>query len=89
MYNEYYTIGSFARLLQDLERPPKSSSCQLFHGSRSSPLFETMLNGAEMCEAALPQFLESPCIAAPLPPILNVQMDNAIGDNKNPFVFYF
>ena len=25
----------------------------------------------------------------PLPPILNVQMDNAISDNKNRFVFIF
>ena len=27
--------------------------------------------------------------AKPLPPILNVQMDNAISDNKNRYVFYF
>ena len=27
--------------------------------------------------------------AIALPPILNVQMDNATGDNKNRYVFYF
>jgi hypothetical protein len=47
------------------------------------------LSGAEMCEAALPPLTGTPCVATPLPPILNVQMDNAAGDNKNRFVFYF
>ena len=27
--------------------------------------------------------------AKPLPPMLNLQLDNAIGDNKNQFVFVF
>jgi hypothetical protein len=75
VHNTNYTVGSFAKLLQDLERPPKSSLRRLFDGSRSSPLFETMLSRAEMCEAALPQLLGTPCAATPLPPILNVQMD--------------
>jgi hypothetical protein len=52
-----YTAGSFAKLLQDLERPPTSSSCR----SRSSPLFEAVLSGAELCEVALPQLSGSPC----------------------------
>jgi hypothetical protein len=43
-----YTVGSFAKLLRDLERPPKSSSCQLFDGSKSSPLFEAVLSRAEI-----------------------------------------
>jgi hypothetical protein len=34
-----YIVGSFAKLLRDLERPPKSTSRCLFDGSRSSPLF--------------------------------------------------
>jgi hypothetical protein len=67
-----YTVGSFAKLLCDLERPPKSSSHCLFDGSRSSPLFEVVLSGAEMCEAALPPLTGTPCAATPLPPILNV-----------------
>ena len=48
-----------------------------------------MLTEAEMCKAALPPVFETPCPAIPLPPILNVQMDNAARDNKNWFVFYF
>ena len=30
-----------------------------------------------------------PSLAKPLPPILNVQMDNVISDNKKKYVFYF
>jgi hypothetical protein len=84
-----YIVGSFAKLLLNLERPPKSSLCRLFDGSRSSPLFEAVLSGAEMCETALPPLSGTPCAATPLLPILNVQMDNATGDNKNRFVFCF
>jgi hypothetical protein len=47
-HDSNYTVGSFAKLLQDLERPPKSTSRRLFDGSRSSPLFEAVLSGAEM-----------------------------------------
>ena len=42
-----YTVGSFAKLLRDLELPPKSSSRALFQNSRSSPLYEA-------CESSLP-----------------------------------
>jgi hypothetical protein len=84
-----YIVGSFAKLLCNLKKPPKSSLRCLFDGSRSSPLFEAMLSGAEMCEAALPPLSGTPCAATPLPPILNVQMDNAVENNKNWFVFCF
>jgi hypothetical protein len=84
-----YTVGSFAKLLRDLERPPKSSSCQLFDGSKSSPLFAAVLSRAEIYEAVLPPLSGTACPAIPLPPILNVQMDNAARDNKNRFVFCF
>jgi hypothetical protein len=67
-----YTIGSFAKLLRDLERPPKSSLRCLFDGSKSSPLFEAVSNGTEMCEAALLPLTGTPYAATPLPPILNV-----------------
>jgi hypothetical protein len=63
-----YTIGSFAKLLRDLERPPKSSSRCLFDGSRSSPLFEVVLSGAEMYEAALPPLTGTPFAATPCLP---------------------
>ena len=43
----------------------------------------------EICESSLPPPLAHPLLATPLPPILNVQMDNATGDNKNRFVFCF
>jgi hypothetical protein len=88
-HDSIYTVGSFTKLLQDLERPPMSTSCHLFDGSRSSPLFEAMLNKAEMCESVLLPLSETPSTTTPLPPILNVQMDNVAGDNKNRFVFCF
>jgi hypothetical protein len=81
-HDSNYTVGSFAKLLRDLERPPKLASHRLFDGSRSSPLFEAVLSGAEMCEAVFPPLSETPSTATPLPPILNVQMDNAKGITK-------
>ncbi len=88
-HDSNYTVGSFARLLRDLESPPKYSSRQLFATSRSSPLFSAILQGAEMCESSLPPEPTVPIPGKALPPILNVQMDNAAGDNKNRYVFCF
>jgi hypothetical protein len=48
-----------------------------------------VLSGAEICEAALQPLLGTPCLATPFPPILNVQMENAVGNNKTWFVFCF
>jgi hypothetical protein len=48
-----------------------------------------MLHGAEMSKTSLPPLFETPIPTTPLPPILNVQMDNAAKNNKNWFVFYF
>jgi hypothetical protein len=42
-----------------------------------------------MYEVALPPMPKIPCPATSLLPILNVQMDNATGNNKNRFVFCF
>ncbi len=61
-----------AKLLRDLERPPSSSSRELFVGSGSLPLFEKILKGVEMCQALLPPAPETLVPATPLPPILNV-----------------
>ena len=58
-------------------------------GSRSSNLFKAILKSAEMCEASLLLLPEVFIPATPLPPILNVQMDNATSDNKNRYVFCF
>jgi hypothetical protein len=73
-HDSNYTVGSFAKLLRDLERLLNSTSCRLFDGSRSSPLFEAVLSGAEMYESTLPPLSETPSAAIPLPPLLNVQM---------------
>jgi hypothetical protein len=74
---------SFAKILQDLEMPPKSSSRRLFDGSRSTPMFQAVLHGAELYKTSLPPLVEISIPSTPLPPILNVQMD------KNWFVFCF
>ena len=47
------------------------------------------MHGAEACESSLPPLLEHQLSGTALPPILNVQVDNATGDNKNRFVFCF
>ena len=60
-----YTVGSFAKLLRDLELPPKSSSRVLFQNSRSSPLYEALLDGAEACESSLPLPRNSMSLAHP------------------------
>ena len=88
-HDSNYTISSVAKLLCDLELPPKSSSRELFVGSGSTNLFKAILKGTEMCEASLPPLPEVLVPATPLPPILNVQMDNATGDNKKRYVFGF
>jgi hypothetical protein len=83
------TIGSIAKLLWDLESPSVYSTRQLFAGGGSSPLFQAFITGADMCEASLPPVVADPVMAAPLPPVLNVQLDNACSDNKNRYVFSF
>ena len=84
-----HTVGSIAKLLRDLELPPKHSFCELFLGSRTAPLFSALLAGAEMCTSSLPPQVAEEVPAKPLLPMLNLQQDNASGDNKNRFVFAF
>ena len=84
-----FTIGSFAKLLRDLEGVPATSSRELFHGSGSTPLYRALLRGSEMCVTSLPPPLEQPRTARPLPPRLYVQLDNSWKDNKNRYVFCF
>ena len=88
-YDSNYIIGSMAKLLRDLEEPPKSSSRQLFVGSGSIAIFRGILNGAEMCKASLDPQTQIVVQATTLPPILNVQMDNATRDNKNRYVYAY
>ena len=84
-----HTVGSIAKLLRNLELPPKYSSWKLFSGSGSVPLFTALLVGAEMCTSSLPPQDAEEVLAKPLPPVLNLQLDHATGDNKNRFVFAF
>jgi hypothetical protein len=84
-----HTVGSIVKLLRDLESPLVYSTRQLFAGGGSSPLFQALLTEADMCEASLPPAAADPIMAAPLPPVLNVQLDNACSDNKNRYVFSF
>ena len=84
-----HTVGSIAKLIRVLELPPKYSLQELFSRSGSAPLFTALLAGAEMCTSSLlPQDAEE-VLAKPLPPVLNLQLDNATRDNKNRFVFAF
>ena len=83
-----HIVGSIAKLLRDLELLPKYSSRELFSGS-SAPLFTALLAGAEMCTSSLPPQDAEEVPAKPLPLVLNLQLDNATGDNKNRFVFAF
>ena len=50
-----HTIGSFARLLRDLEKPPAYSSRVLFENSGSTPLFKAVLEGKDICLHSLPE----------------------------------
>ena len=84
-----HTMGSIAKLLRDLELPPKYSLQELFSGSGSAPLFTALLAGAEMCTSSLPPQDAEEVSAKPLPLVLNLQLDNATGNNKNRFVFAF
>ena len=88
-HDSNYTIGSMVKLLRDLEGPPKSSFRELFVGSGSTALFRGILKGAEMCKASLAPQPAALVPATALPPILNVQMDNATGDNKNRYVYAY
>ena len=83
-----YTVRSFAKVLRDLEALPKSSSRELFPESNSHPLYSALLRGAKMCMDPLGPPPDTPIPAKPLPPILNVQMDNAVSDNKNRYVLF-
>ena len=84
-----HTVDSIAKLLRELELPSKHSSHELFPGSRIAPLFSALLVGAKMCTSSLPLQVIEEVPAKSLPPVLNLQLDNASRDNKNRFVFAF
>ena len=48
--NSNYTIGSIAKLLRDLERPPENFSCKLFSEEITrSTLTKAVLKGSNNC----------------------------------------
>ena len=84
-----HTMGSIAKLLRDLELPPKYSSRELFSGSGSAPLFTALLVGTEMCTSSLPPQDVEEVSAKPFPPVLNLQLDNATGDKNTDLYLRF
>jgi hypothetical protein len=89
MSGSTHTVGSIAKLLRDLESPPKHLSRQIFVVVRSAPLFEALLKGTYMCEGSLPPPPESLVSAARLLLVLIIQLDNVCGNNKNQYVCSF
>ena len=85
-----HTVGSIARLLQDLEAEPKYSSRHLFATNEPiHPLSKVVLEGHEICEKSLPPRPEEVVQPEHLPPTLTLQLDNDSSDNKNRWVFAF
>ena len=88
--NPNHTIGSIAKLLQDLEGVRRNVSRYLFtEEGEKSTLTKALLKGAEICRESLLPTVEEPEDAKQLPPILTLQLDNACADNKNRWVFAF
>ena len=84
-----HIVGLIAKLLRDLKSPPKHSLRELFSGSGSAPLFTALLAGAGMCTSSLPLQVAEHVAAKPLPPVVNLKLDNATRVNKNQFIFAF
>jgi hypothetical protein len=70
-YDSNHTVGSVAKLLRDLEKPPACSLGILFENLEATPLFAAVLSGKESCMSALGTDLV-PMTARRLPPILHV-----------------
>lgn len=87
------TNGSLAKLLRDLEKPPVSFVKSIMVSFVKSiiceaPLFDVVLKEKEVCIKSLVISL-SLILRRRLPPILHVQLDNCLKDNKNRYLFYF
>ena len=52
-HDSNYTVGSIAKLLQDLKNPPKYLPWKLFEGRRSWLLFDVILKGSKICKLLL------------------------------------
>jgi len=85
-----YTIGSIAKLLHDLEVPPKNSLCMLFSLEDNQSTFtKVLLDGSKTFLNSLLPPPQEPLLVELLPPILILQLDNALGNKKNRWVFSF
>jgi hypothetical protein len=87
--NLNHTMGSLAKLLQDLEDVPKFVSWKKIPHTHASPIFDALLEGGGLCSSSLPPPPVEPVMPRFLPPILNLQLDNACSDNKNRYTFCF
>ena len=61
-----HTVGSFAKLLHDFEKLPVHSTRALFDGCGTTPLYEAMLAGKEICMLSLPEPPRESLIIEPL-----------------------
>lgn len=76
-----YIVGSFVKLLHDLDNI-HSSSHRLFHGVGWSPLCCIVLHGSEICLQGLCAPPIDPNCTNSYPPVLHFQLDN-IGMTTN------
>jgi hypothetical protein len=84
------TIGSIAKLLRDLERPPKSSNpTSLFRGTGTTELYAAVLSSGEECISSILVKPSNVGDFVPLPPILHVQLDNYWKDNKSRWIMCY
>jgi hypothetical protein len=67
-----HTVGSFAKLLRNLKKPPIYSSRALFDGCGTIPLYEMVLAGREVCMLSLPEPSGELICTKPLPSTLHI-----------------
>ena len=67
-----HIVGSFVKLLCDLEKPPVDSLCVIFYGCGMTLLYEAVLQGNDVCMLSLPEPTKDPIIGKPLSPTLHV-----------------
>ena len=84
-----HTVGSFVRLLHNMEDTPILSSRRLFHCVGRSPLYRVVLYGMEVCLERLWASPTKPIPASRLPHVLHVELDNYCKNNKCRFVKAF
>ena len=75
-----------SKLLRDLEKLFAYSSRSLFENVRSTPLYEVLLDGINVCLNTLLKTPNEPVIAKKLTATMRVQLDNYANDNKSIFV---